>query len=261
MAKDLRSVEDVRSLTDNELGKLSAANAKLALKTILQSDLLNMANQDNDAPEAVLRIESKLDKILEELKVNKTERDLLRDQLQALSEENKRLGRIIYQHQRYLETVDAEKRLGNLIITGIPEGQLVLGDETLITDEDKCKAIFTAIGKQDTKFREILRLGKTPTDANAYTRPVKVCLENPPDRKAILENAKQLKEAGDTFKRIYIKKDMHPGIRKEFARLKESEKTEKQKPENQGKQVVYDHSTRQVKVDGIVVDQFQPTFF
>ena len=54
---------------------------------------------------------------------------------------------------------------------------------------------------------------------------------------------------------------MHPGIRKEFARLKESEKTEKQKPENQGKQVVYDHSTRQVKVDGIVVDQFQPTFF
>ena len=35
----------------------------------------------------------------------------------------------------------------------------------------------------------------------------------------------------------------------------------KQKPENQGRQVKYNHETRCVTVDGIIVDGFKPAFF
>ena len=54
---------------------------------------------------------------------------------------------------------------------------------------------------------------------------------------------------------------MHPGVRREFNRLRLSEKTEKDKPENEGRTVEYDHATRTVTVDGVVVDRFRSSFF
>ena len=50
----------------------------------------------------------------------------------------------------------------------------------------------------------------------------------------ILANAKNLKTAGEKFSRIYVKKDVHPGVRKEWQRLREAEAKEKERPGNAG---------------------------
>ena len=59
----------------------------------------------------------------------------------------------------------------------------------------------------------------------------------------------------------YIKKDIHPGVRRELKRLADAEKAERAKPENQGRAVEYDKSMRTLSIDGVVVDKFQPSFF
>ena len=80
-------------------------------------------------------------------------------------------------------------------------------------------------------------------------------------RKRILQNTSKLKHAGNTFQRIYVKKDIHPAVRKELNRMHLAEREEERKPENQGREVKYDPATRCLTVDGMVVDRFKPTFF
>ncbi len=49
------------------------------------------------------------------------------------------------------------------------------------------------------------------------------------NRDAVLDRAKQLKEAGDIYKRVCIKRDTHPAVREEWKWLREAEKKEKKK--------------------------------
>ncbi|KAF0306550.1 hypothetical protein FJT64_021959 [Amphibalanus amphitrite] len=76
-------------------------------------------------------------------------------------------------------------------------------------------------------------------------------------RKTVLENAHQLKTKDAVFRSIYVKKDVHPIVRKELDRLRDATKREKERPENQGKNVRYDYRERKVYVDDVVVDSYQ----
>ena len=58
-----------------------------------------------------------------------------------------------------------------------------------------------------------------------------------------------------------MKKDQHPAIRKEAARLRAREKEEKEKPENVGADIVYDWKNRVLVRNGNVIDKFSPNFF
>ena len=86
-------------------------------------------------------------------------------------------------------------------------------------------------------------------------------LKCPLKRKSILNDAKKLKDAGDEFKKIFIKKDVHPCIRKELYRLREAERRESEKAENAGKEVKYDHANRTLSVNGTIIDRYMPIFF
>lgn len=48
-------------------------------------------------------------------------------------------------------------------------------------------------------------------------------------RSNILDHAKNLKNLNDPYKKIYVKKDVHPTVRKEWQRLREAEKKEKER--------------------------------
>ena len=56
---------------------------------------------------------------------------------------------------------------------------------------------------------------------------------------------------------MYVKKDVHPLVRKELNRLRDVTKREKERPENRGKQVRFDGKERKVYVGDVVVDSFQ----
>ena len=80
-------------------------------------------------------------------------------------------------------------------------------------------------------------------------------------RDAIVATAKELNNAGETYSRIYIKKDIHPAVRKELGRLRKVAKDENEKAENSGCTIVFDHKNRVVTRDNVVIDRFMPKYF
>ena len=186
-----------------------------------------------------------------------------------LEDDKKQLIEAVAQQQRFLESVDQEKRLANLIIMGvnetaalIPPGNAPPGRSSAVSDHDKVQLILETIGGDSATAHvsSVQRLGKS-TDKSTRPRPLKVTLQRAEDRKQILQSTKTLKEAGENYAHIFVKKDVHPGIRREVNRLKWEAKKEAEKPENAGKVVMYDWNDRTVKVDGLVTDKYQPHFF
>jgi len=173
----------------------------------------------------------------------------------------------IQQQQLFLENLDYEKRKCNLILTGVSEDQeLKEGETTAITDNDKVPLILKTIGQAEILIESITRLGKTPTEPGNHTRnrPIKLTLQNPMDRNKILAASKTLNGFKDTnmsLSKIYIKKDTHPGIRREMKRLHDVVAAERRKPENRGRNVRYEWKDRVVKIDDHIIDTYQPTFF
>ena len=179
-----------------------------------------------------------------------------------MKQNNSTLTEVVSQQQRFLESLDAEKRACNLIITGLKEdGPLSVEEDSAHTDEEKIVLVLKKIGQENIAPVSVTRLGERRPGLHTRNRPVKVVLHSPGIRKGILSAAARLKQSGPDFARVYIKKDTHPALRKEYDRMRRSEREERNKPENQGKEVRYDRDTRCITVDGIVVDRFKPTFF
>ena len=114
-------------------------------------------------------------------------------------------------------------------------------------------------------MESVQRLGKPPPPvaggAQPRSRALKIVLARAKDQKQVLDKAKKLKEAGDMFAKVFVKRDMHTLVRKEINRLRQAEKAEKEKPENISRTVVYDQNMRTLSVDNVIIDRFQPMFF
>ena len=103
------------------------------------------------------------------------------------------------------------------------------------------------------------RLGQFDEDQVNRTRPLKVTLEQRSMRNSILKNSKHLKDQpeGSQYKKVFLKRDQHPDVRKEEKRLYEVFKAEKNKPENADKVVVFDRKSRVVTVNNEEIDRFK----
>ena len=162
-------------------------------------------------------------------------------------------SRIIEQQQIFIEKLDAKEREKNIVITGINEFADFEGKQT---DDEKCKLIFDTIDVQPGRFTT-KRLGKQNQDR---IRPILVTLENTDVKDKILSEAKKLKSAGQLYKKIYIKRDVPPAVRREWKRLYDSLEVEKNKPENVGHSVTIDKRKRQIIRDGQVIDKWNVNF-
>ena len=145
-----------------------------------------------------------------------------------------------------------------MVITGLAEDADDIGG----TDEEKVQKVYVeATGYQEnfsTASWEIKRLGQpNPTKK----RPVLVVVDNERQRNGILRQARYLKSTPGPLSSVYVKKDAHPAVRKEMARLRSREREEKAKPENAGVNIVYDWKKRVLLRDGNVIDRFCPYFF
>ena len=139
---------------------------------------------------------------------------------------------------------------------------MIVDGVSLSSDLEKCAAVLRVVGEASSVIKAVSRLGRAPASSTeGRPRIIKVQLENPESSTRILRNSKSLKDAGPPFTKVYIKKDTHPLVNREFQRLKRVTQEEKEKPENQGRKVMYDHDKRQILVDDVVVDEFRPAFF
>lgn len=180
----------------------------------------------------------------------KTDQEASQKQIDDLKQQVTKQGEIIAKQQQFLEQIDRKERECNIVIQGVPEENVALDGAT--SDDDKVKKIWDT-ATVTANVNSIKRLGKPDTDRK---RPILVVLDSKLDRDNILEKAKKLKEAGESFKNIFIKKDVHPSVRGEWKRLFDAEKTEKARPENQGSNISFNIRERKLYKDGTVIDQW-----
>ena len=156
-------------------------------------------------------VEGTLQLILEELRKMRTERAEERAEVAKIREECKELRAVVAQQQRFMEQLDSRDRDCNLIITGVPEEEAFDG---AVNDIGKCRKILEVIGDTSVPL-DTTRLGKAEAGRN---RPILAKVPSRAARDKILQKTKELRAAGPAYRRIYVKKDPHPAIRKEWKR-------------------------------------------
>ena len=247
MAGNYESVESVRALSQNDVKKMTNPELKKALSTLLEAGP-NVPNNNNIDP--VLAE-------LREIKESIRELSAVKEEVRDLSVKLDSAFQIIHQQQIFLESLDNRERRCNLVITGLPETADGIGRD----DPEKLKTVFNKAkcpSDIDPSGFSLRRLGQ-PNEQNK--RPLHVICNSQQQRDKIIATAKELKSAGDRFKSVYIKKDIHPAVRKELGRLRKRAYDEKDKPDNVGANIVYDHKNRVVTRNDVVIDRFYPKFF
>ena len=203
------------------------------------------------------KFDSKQEDTLHAIKDLKQDLRAVKVENQQLRADVDKLTGVIASQQRYLEIVDAKERARNLFIIGVSETERLLNAET---DAQKLKLIVKALGLKEEELSKLIIqcLGKARDDGKP--RPVLVTMPDGQSRTSALKQAPSLKNADNNFAGIRVKKDVHPAIRREWARMFRSEEIEREKPENQGCKIEFDRRKRQILKDGEVIDTFQAHF-
>ena len=156
----------------------------------------------------------------------------------------------------FLENIDRKERENHLVVLGVPEESESLDEAS--NDSDKLEKIWTKMGVDATRV-SYRRLGKNVQVGKK--RPLLVVVRSKEKRDNVLDKAKTLKDAGDLYARIYVKKDQHPEVRKEWNRLREPEQNERNRPDNQHATIRLDTRERKLYRNYIVIDSWNPHSF
>ena len=111
--------------------------------------------------------------------------------------------------QNSLNQLDNENRKPNLIITGLPETDMITNSQgTLSNDQEKMRYILSEIGVviNDTDYVErwiVSRIGKVCDNS---TREVKIKTRSIEERDNVLKMASKMKDLHEPWEKIYIKK-------------------------------------------------------
>ena len=136
----------------------------------------------------------------------------------------------------------------------MPDEQKLL--DGAVTDDSKLEKIWMQIGVRNVAGMH-RRLGRSADDGSGRRcRPILLTLQDKTLRGRILDQAKTLKTSGDIYKKIFVKRDVHPAVRKEWQRLRDVERAEKESPGNVGCMIRLDTRERKVYKDGNVIDSW-----
>ena len=250
-----------RRLSAEEIGQMSPNDMRAALTAaVSELEAYDEVEREEDDLATTTRgggsghgggIDGTLQLILAELRMIRTQRAEERAEMAKIRAECDELRAVVAQQQRFMEQLDSRDREKNLIITGLPEEEAFDG---AVNDQGKCRKVMEIIGAATVPL-EYTRIGKP---GNGRNRPILAKAPSKEQRDKILENTKALREAGPSYRRIYVKKDVHPAIRKEWKRLRDVEAAEKAKPVNQGCTIQLDYKRREVTRDGVVIDKWSP---
>lgn len=173
-----------------------------------------------------------------------------------LQEKIDKQAEIIANQQRFLEMLDRKEREKNVVVLGLPdEGEALAG---AVTDTEKLNKVWDTIevGSVECQHRRLGAAG-----GGGRKRPMLLTIRDNDTRLRILANSKKLKTAGENFARIYVKKDVHPSVRKEWKRLRDAETRERERPENAGCVIRLDTRQRKLYRDDDVIDSWSCQFF
>lgn len=250
-----KSLSELRKLQRNQLARIN--------KDELIDIILATADGDGELTE---KIDKRLEAMMKEMQALKTaitapDSPINKNYAELKARVDKQ-EQIIAKQQQFLETLDRKEREANVVILGVPDENESLEGAT--TDQEKLNKIWSTIGVSGVVGTH-RRLGGTPRGSDESSaprrRPILLTLQDKGQRSGILDNASSLKHSGDNYKKIYIKKDVHPSIRKEWRRLRDAEAAEKSRPENAGCVIRLDTRERKLYRDDNVIDTWNPQFF
>ena len=152
--------------------------------------------------------------------------------------------------------IDADRRVTNIVINGLPEDEMQENDIELADDKDKFKYLIHKIGINDIDAQiddfEFSRLG---LPADGKKRVLKINVGTKESRDKICKETKKIKLLPAPWKHVYINKDVHPVYLKENQRIRKKMQELKKVPG-------FEHESGRVKlengmltVDGSTVDQ------
>ena len=246
-------IEMARSLSD--LRKMQ----RTQLKSVNKDELIEaiITSTDADAGGMVM-LQDKLTQIATDLKAVKTSiassNTVTATKLADMQQKIDNQAGIIMQQQLFLEKLDRREREKNLVLLGVPDVNEALEGAT--SEEGKIGKVFDVLQVQ-APIRSHRRLGRQEQSATR-PRPILVTVDTKSERDAIVGNGKKLKESREALKKIFVKKDIHPAVRKEWKRLHDAEAREKDKPENQGCVIRLDFQERKLYKNNIVIDSWNP---
>ena len=192
-----------------------------------------------------------------------TEKDVTLTELKTHIGVKNNIQEVVDNHQRFFEQSETYQRKKNVIVTGL--------DETGSEDEDltNVQAILDAMEIVTPIVPEkVMRLGKLPAPADVQAgdpadnpqgqrprkRPILVSFKSSTDCKEVLSKTKSLKD-NELYKTVYVKSDKPPHERREWNRLRQVCKAEKDRPANAGVPVRIDYRKRCVMVGDRIVDK------
>ena len=186
------------------------------------------------------------------------ENQQLKAQVELLNQRINDQSIVLDMHQKYLEGMDYERRGKNLIITGVSETANIEHNNIIAsTDSEKVRLIMNSASPGLTErvtIEKTERLGK-----REGARPIKITVRDINERNEAISSSSNLKNI-PVLSKIFIKRDTHPAIRKEWKRMNDVLRAEQQKPENQGCNVEFNKREKIITRDGVVIDRWRPLF-
>ena len=173
-----------------------------------------------------------------------------------MHEQIEKQAEVIARQQTFLESIDRREREIKLVVLGVPDESESLDGET--TDGGKLRKIWSKLD-EPVNIQPCQRLGRAVPGDHKW--PILVTLASRQLRDKILGKTKKLKESGAPYDSVYVKKDVHPSVRKEWKRLRDAEAAEKVKPEYTGCVIRLDTKERKLYRDGVVIDSWRPASF
>lgn len=242
-----RSLADLRKLQRNQL------------KSITKDELIDAIMSAGDADVGVVAlVDVKLSAVVNELgelrRTIMSSETSMNTKLADVQDKIDKQADIIMHQQLFLESVDRKERETNLVVLGVPDEQLALDGAT--NDGDKIEKVWEAMG-DSTEVRSHRRLGRYDP-GSTRARPILVTVATKTLRDNVIEKSRKLKDRPEPYKKIYVKKDTHPAVRKEWQRLRNAETAEKERPMNQGCVIRLDTKERKLYRDGVVIDRWNP---
>ncbi len=175
--------------------------------------------------------------------------------LKQMQDQINQQAEIIGKQQNFLEAMDRKERETKLVVLGVPDDGESLAGET--SDSGKLRKVWDVLGEH-LNIDSHRRLGREP---GGRKRPILVTLPSRQIREDLIKKARNLKDAGEPFAQVYVKRDVHPSVRNEWKRLREVETAEKAKPENVGCVIRLDTRKRKLYRDDTVIDSWRPAPF
>ena len=242
-----RQLSELRRLQRNQLIKI---NKEELIESILAS------GKDDEGLAGITR---KIDLVMTELDSLKalviSPESAINKKIAVLENKLEKQAEFISKQQFFMEALDCKERESNLVILGVPDGENAF--DGAVSDDTKLEKIWTQIGVEGIAATHH-RLGERNDQRSQL---LLVTLQDKSMCGRILDRAKNLKTSGNLFRKIFIKRDVHPAVRKEWERLRNAERIEKERPENIGCMIRFDTHERKLYRDDTVVDSWSPQGF